>query len=95
MLFANTWAIHRTAEYDDSDNFVPERFLGNDFGIKPALSSGSRDAMRRPLYGFGAGRRACSGQKLAENSMVGHSFYLPFTCTFCLYDSPLMISRNS
>jgi cytochrome P450 len=70
MLFANTWSIHRTSEYEDADDFVPERFMLNDFGIKNKTTNGTPDAMRRRLYGFGAGRRVCSGQRLAENSLV-------------------------
>jgi len=70
VLFANTWSIHRTCEYADPDEFIPERFLDNEYGIAAELTGDEKDSMRRPLYGFGAGRRACSGQGLAENSLI-------------------------
>jgi cytochrome P450 len=69
-VFANTWSIHRTGEYANPDEFIPERFLNNEYGIATGFAEDSKDSMRRPLYGFGAGRRACSGQRLAENSLV-------------------------
>jgi hypothetical protein len=70
ILFANTWSIHRTCEYATPDEFMPERFLNNEYGIAAELTEEGKDSMRRPLYGFGAGRRACPGQRLAENSLV-------------------------
>jgi hypothetical protein len=70
ILFANTWSIHRTGEYANPDEFVPERFSDNEYGIASESTEDEKDGMRRPLYGFGAGRRACSGQRLAENSLV-------------------------
>jgi cytochrome P450 len=70
ILFANTWSIHRTGEYANPDEFIPERFLDNEYGIAAESIEDEKEGMRRPLYGFGAGRRACSGQRLAENSLV-------------------------
>ncbi|KAF5637612.1 oxidoreductase [Fusarium tjaetaba] len=68
ILFANTWAIHRTSDYDAPDQFYPDRFLKNKFGtVNDARPS---DDKRRPIWGFGAGRRVCPGQRLAENSLV-------------------------
>lgn len=90
ILFANTWSIHRTCEYANPDEFIPERFLGNDYGIATESSEDGKDSMRRPLYGFGAGRRACSGQRLAENSLVSlHAcfcchLYCPNHCQDCM-----------
>ena len=70
ILFANAWSIHRDEEeYEQPDNFIPERFLGNKFGIRPE-AAGSQDDHRRITYAFGAGRRVCAGQRLAENSLV-------------------------
>ena len=68
LLFANAWAIHRDdAEYADPEEFILERFLNNKFG-KNAV--GEMEDYRRVTYGFGAGRRVCPGQRLAENSLV-------------------------
>jgi cytochrome P450 len=70
MLFANTWAIHMDEEeYDKPEEFIPERFLNNKFGTKYTVGENADDH-RRVTYGFGAGRRVCPGQRLAENSLV-------------------------
>lgn len=69
ILFANAWAIHRDEnEYDSPEDFIPERFLNNKFGTRVAVETG--DDHRRVTYGFGAGRRVCPGQRLAENSLM-------------------------
>ena len=71
ILFANAWSIHLDpAEYDRPEEFIPERFMNNKFGSK-AIDENSKDNdQRRVTYGFGAGRRVCPGQRLAENSLV-------------------------
>jgi len=69
MLFANAWAIHRTNEFAAPEVFDPERFVKNKFGIESGQADDASDK-RRVLYGFGAGRRVCTGQRLAENSLV-------------------------
>ena len=69
ILFANAWAIHMDeTEYEDADEFIPDRFIHNKFGCKSSHSV-SEDH-RRATYAFGAGRRVCPGQRLAENSLV-------------------------
>ena len=81
MFFANAWSIHRTSDFADHEEFIPERWLGNKFGIKSSAGGEEEEAVdekRRVLYGFGAGRRVCSGQRLAENSMV-RSIYFFFS----------------
>ncbi|KIX07465.1 uncharacterized protein Z518_02118 [Rhinocladiella mackenziei CBS 650.93] len=70
ILFANTWAIHRTKEFNDAEAFMPERFLQNKFGIASTDAEANDESKRRVQYGFGAGRRVCSGQRLAENSLI-------------------------
>ncbi|MCJ1299231.1 hypothetical protein MMC08_002023 [Hypocenomyce scalaris] len=71
MLFAYTWSIHRDiTEYDRADNFVPERFLRNKFGTRIDNEPDMSDDHRRVTYAFGAGRRVCPGQRLAENSLI-------------------------
>ena len=75
MLFANTWSIHRdTTEYDRADDFAPERFLRNKFGTRNDNEPDMSDDHRRVTYAFGAGRRVCPGQRLAENSLVSPLF---------------------
>lgn len=73
IVFANAWTIHRDAtEYDQPDSFVPERFLDNEFGSRRGQDK--VNDRRRATYSFGAGRRVCPGQHLAENSLVGYYF---------------------
>jgi cytochrome P450 len=69
IVFANAWSIHREREeYSAGDDFRPERFLNNPFGTQGG-ADGANDH-RRTTYAFGAGRRVCPGQRLAENSLV-------------------------
>ncbi len=51
MLFANAWAIHHNEdEYISPDDFIPERFLDNKFGIRREVI-GEEDH-RRVTYGI-------------------------------------------
>ncbi|KAJ5115783.1 hypothetical protein N7456_000131 [Penicillium angulare] len=69
ILFANTWGIHMDEdEYEEPDRFNPDRFIGNPFGCK--FNPEASDDHRRTTYAFGAGRRVCPGQRLAENSIM-------------------------
>lgn len=71
IVFANAWSVHREKEvYDAGDSFIPERFLNNKFGSHDEEEANDH---RRTTYSFGAGRRVCPGQRLAENSLVGLS----------------------
>lgn len=71
ILFANAWSIHQDrAEYERPEEFTPERFMTNKFGSKSAEETSTDNDQRRVTYGFGAGRRVCPGQRLAENSLV-------------------------
>ena len=68
MFFANAWTIHRDlAEYILPDDFVPERWISNWYGI---IGPDVKEDGRREMYGFGARRRVCSGQTMAENLIV-------------------------
>ncbi|CAI7579982.1 unnamed protein product [Penicillium pancosmium] len=68
LVFANAWSVHREKEvYDEGDSFIPERFLNNKFG---SLDEEEANDHRRTTYSFGAGRRVCPGQRLAENSLM-------------------------
>ena len=62
--------------YDAPEDFRPERFIQNEFGFKD--NRGASEGLRK-TYAFGAGRRICPGQHLAENSLVRSedtAFYL-------------------
>ncbi|KAF9891400.1 hypothetical protein FE257_004256 [Aspergillus nanangensis] len=69
IVFANAWSIHREQEeYSAGDDFRPERFLNNQFGAQGAEDQANDH--RRATYSFGAGRRVCPGQRLAENLLM-------------------------
>lgn len=78
MIIPNTWAIcHDPDEFDDPDAFMPSRYMNNRFGSKrpgPDASgekkAAEREVSRKQTYVFGAGRRMCAGQKMAETSMM-------------------------
>ncbi|KAI0127089.1 cytochrome P450 [Xylariales sp. AK1849] len=73
-ILMNIWAIHHDPdEYADPHVFSPDRFSENPLGIKLngiSVKEALADQSRRPTYGFGAGRRVCAGQRMAENSMM-------------------------
>ena len=50
MFFANAWSIHRTAEFESPDEFIPERFTNNKFGVKTDKDLG--EDKRRVSYGL-------------------------------------------
>ncbi|KAF7532399.1 hypothetical protein G7054_g7988 [Neopestalotiopsis clavispora] len=65
VVLANTWAIHNDeAEYDQPDLFIPDRFLGNDYGTRYTVDE-KMDDHRRTSYAFGAGRRMLNMAKIA------------------------------
>lgn len=67
----NTWAIHHNEDdYPNADTFDPTRFLDNDFGTATPVSSSTDGTSRRRTYAFGAGRRVCAGQDMAEASLL-------------------------
>ncbi|CAJ0550220.1 Ff.00g101500.m01.CDS01 [Fusarium sp. VM40] len=70
IVLANTWAIHNDEdEYENPHEFMPDRFMGNEYGTRYAVDE-TTAAHRRTSYAFGAGRRVCPGQRLAKNSMM-------------------------
>jgi len=70
-VIMNTWAIqHSPDDYPDGDVFDPTRFLKSDLGVAKTGPDSEHDISRRKTYAFGAGRRICAGQKMAENSMM-------------------------
>ncbi|KAK7757330.1 hypothetical protein SLS62_000880 [Diatrype stigma] len=81
-VFMNTWAVnHDPDEYEQPDIFNPDRFLEHPLGIRPSSAEAAAttpaeggpavsDLSRRQSYSFGAGRRVCGGQRMAENSLM-------------------------
>ncbi|POR35119.1 hypothetical protein TPAR_04688, partial [Tolypocladium paradoxum] len=73
-VIANVWHIHHSEDdYDDPEEFIPERFLHHPFGMRPdeahdpARLEGSGP---RLTFAFGAGRRICPGMDSARQSLV-------------------------
>ena len=67
----NTWAIqHDPDDYPNGDMFDPTRFLKNGLDSNDDINIIESDISRRKTYAFGAGRRICAGQRMAENSML-------------------------
>lgn len=71
-FIANAWTIHRNEEeYDRPDDFVPERFMDNPYGMRGSLGAQDWAATgRRPLYAFGSGRRQCPGELFAYTAIL-------------------------
>jgi cytochrome P450 len=67
MFIANAWTIHRNEdEYERPNDFIPERFLENPFGLRPSFKADElENSGRRALYAFGSGRRQCPGKRFA------------------------------
>ncbi|KAK1967695.1 cytochrome P450 [Colletotrichum sublineola] len=67
----STWSIHMDDEwYDDPEEYRPERYLENEWGVKPSMRDAAEAQKRRPTYSFGAGRRMCPGFDYAENQIM-------------------------
>ncbi|KAF5020201.1 hypothetical protein F66182_7766 [Fusarium sp. NRRL 66182] len=65
IFLANTWAIHNDeAEYERPHEFMPDRFLNNEYGTRYLVDE-STASHRRNLYAFGAGRRMLNMAKIA------------------------------
>ncbi|PGG99791.1 hypothetical protein AJ79_08413 [Helicocarpus griseus UAMH5409] len=70
VFFANTWAIHHDEdEYTEPNKFNPDRWINNKFGTTANDIAAYEAEQRKITYSWGSGRRICSGQKLAENSL--------------------------
>ncbi|KAK2591730.1 hypothetical protein QQS21_010584 [Conoideocrella luteorostrata] len=73
-VIANVWHIHHSEEdYEDPEEFIPDRFLRHPFGMRP---DDAHDPARlegsgpRLTYAFGAGRRICPGMDSARQSLL-------------------------
>jgi cytochrome P450 len=63
-IVGNLWAIHRNpTDFPDPDVFDPERYLETGKRKRPYPNARGHNA-------FGWGRRACSGQPLAEQGLI-------------------------
>jgi cytochrome P450 len=70
LILPLSWSIHHDPnEYDRPDEFIPERWLDNEFGTKHIVQDEARDH-RRHTYVFGASRRVCPGSHMGKNSLV-------------------------
>lgn len=70
IVFANTWALHHDEnEYSNPHEFQPGRWLDNKYGTITENTARYNSEQRKLTYSWGNGRRICSGQKLAENSL--------------------------
>lgn len=70
IFFSNTWAMHHDeSEYTNPHEFIPDRWLHNKYGTAVDDSERYDREQRKITYSWGNGRRICSGQKLAENSL--------------------------
>ncbi|KAI1845953.1 hypothetical protein JX266_008040 [Neoarthrinium moseri] len=72
VFIANAWTIHRNEEeYDRPNDFIPDRFLNNPFGLRPSFKADElENSGRRALYAFGSGRRQCPGEQFAMTSVL-------------------------
>lgn len=68
LVVANAWGInHNPDHFEKPEDFMPERFVKHPFGLKAgAQDTGYKTSLQ---MGFGAGRRICLGQFLADNSL--------------------------
>jgi len=68
-IHLNGWAIqHDPARHDDPDNFVPERYEGDNTTALQSINSA--DVKKRDHFAFGGGRRICPGYNIAERSLA-------------------------
>lgn len=70
----NVWNIHHSEEdYDEPEEFIPERFLQHPLGMRPdqTFDPAHPDASTsRVTWDFGAGRRICPGMHSAKHSLL-------------------------
>lgn len=70
-VLANTWTIHGDEKwYANARDFDPQRYVENQWGVRPEMVGAAERENRRPHYGFGTGRRVCPGLDYAENQVT-------------------------
>ncbi|KAI8247569.1 Cytochrome P450 monooxygenase patH [Colletotrichum sp. SAR 10_77] len=71
VFIMNVWAIHRDEKwYENPEEFNPDRYMDNQWGVRPEMKVAAEKENRRPTYNFGAGRRMCPGLDYAENQVL-------------------------
>ncbi|CAG8984164.1 hypothetical protein HYALB_00008166 [Hymenoscyphus albidus] len=73
-VIMNVWHIHHSEEdYEEPEEFIPERFLNHPFGMRPdkAHDGTQMEASgARITYDFGAGRRVCPGMHSTKQTFL-------------------------
>lgn len=64
---------HDPNVYECPHEFLPERFEIHPLGRRQSSQQAADQDSTRKTMGFGAGRRICPGQHLAENSLVSQT----------------------
>ncbi|KAI0667526.1 cytochrome P450 [Trametes maxima] len=68
VVITNTWTMHHDPRrHPDPYAFKPERYLGDT--LSSAQSARFPDPMQRDHWAFGAGRRQCPGNELADRQI--------------------------
>ncbi|PVH99883.1 cytochrome P450 [Periconia macrospinosa] len=71
VFLANAWTLnHNEEDYDRPEEWIPERFLENAYGLRPERFAPATLGSRRALYAFGSGRRICPGIDFAFTSLL-------------------------
>ncbi|CAL1702663.1 unnamed protein product [Somion occarium] len=93
VIFMNVYAVYHSEDsYEQPEVFMPERYLGSEFGTKP----GADTTGFRSDFHFGNGRRICPGIHLANNAIIMNIMNLLWGFNFSIadkgsHDSPVPI----
>lgn len=70
-ILQNTWAINHSETYFDRPHlFDPSRYLQTSSGMRPNVVNSNPEALRRPTWIFGVGRRACPGEQFGQQALL-------------------------
>ena len=62
--------LHDPERYPSPDEFIPERYLEQRYGLRKGNGLGVKDQAIMQDMDFGFGRRKCPGIHIASNSIV-------------------------